>query len=100
MAFRRELKNTEAQTDKLLERIIESDSPAAAPAYEKKIVQLESRKLLLAEKIEQTCRPQQAYEDLFELAMRFLSSPWTIWNSGHFKLRRMVLRLAFVERLG
>jgi len=36
---------------------------------------------------------------MFELAMGFLSSPWKIWSSGQFKLRRMVLSLAFVERI-
>lgn len=46
-ALRKELKDIDNQTDKLLERIIESDSPAVTSAYEKKIVQLERRKLLL-----------------------------------------------------
>lgn len=99
LSLRKELRDIDSQIDRLLERIIESDSPAVTSAYEKKIVQLEQRKLLLSEKIEQSERPTVGYREMFELAMGFLSSPWKIWNSGQFKLRRMVLRLAFVERI-
>lgn len=99
LSLRKELRDIDTQTDKLLERIIESDSPAVTSAYEKKIVQLEQRKLLLSERIEQSERPTVGYREMFELAMGFLSSYWKIWSSGQFKLRRMVLSLAFVERI-
>ena len=39
------------------------------------------------------------YEELFELALAFLSSPWKLWESGQLNLRRTVLRLAFSERI-
>jgi site-specific DNA recombinase len=55
--------------------------------------------LVLAEKLGQIDRPQYTFEDLLELAMRVLSSPWNIWQTGHLNLRRMGLRLAFAERI-
>ena len=97
--LQKEIRELDAQTDKLLERIVETDGVAIVSAYEKKIGQLSARKLVLTEKLDQIGRPQYPFEDLFELAMRFVSSPWNIWNSGQFNLRRMVLRLAFAERI-
>ncbi|WP_312886075.1 recombinase zinc beta ribbon domain-containing protein [Methylorubrum rhodinum] len=97
--LKREMKEVEAQTDRLLARIVETDNPAVVSAYEKKIVEFEGRKLLLAERLASSSRPHHAFEDVFELAMRFLSNPWNIWVSGQLPLRRMVLRLAFAERV-
>ena len=38
-------------------------------------------------------------EEMFEPAMTFLASPWKIWVKGSFEMRRLVLRLAFAERI-
>nr|MBP9233303.1 hypothetical protein [Hyphomonadaceae bacterium] len=42
---------------------------------------------------------KDAYKELFELAMAFLSSPYKLWEKGDFVLKRTVLRLAFSERV-
>lgn len=99
LGLKREAKDIETQVGRLLERVIEADNASVVAAYEKKIAQLESRKLVLAEKLGSGVRPHHAFEDLFELAMRFLANPWNIWNSGQLPLRRIVLRLAFAERV-
>ncbi len=31
--------------------------------------------------------------------MQFLASPWKLWESGQITLRRMVLKLAFIDRI-
>ena len=36
---------------------------------------------------------------MFELALSFLSNPWKLWASGPYHLRRIVLRLAFSDRV-
>lgn len=36
---------------------------------------------------------------MFELAFSFLSNPWKLWVSGQYHLRRVVLRLAFSDRI-
>ena len=94
-----ELEGLDAQLDKLMARIVETDSPAVITAYERKIAALENRKLAVAEQLASTARPRYAFEDLFERALEFLANPWRIWCSGDFALRRLVLRLAFAERL-
>lgn len=60
---------------------------------------LERKKLLAEEKLETSGKPIKSFRELFELAMRFLSNPYKIWENGNFTMRRMVLRMAFVERI-
>ena len=55
--------------------------------------------LLVAEKLENLTPPSGTFENLFELAWRFLSNPWKIWESEVLHLRRLVLRLTFAQQL-
>ena len=68
-------------------------------AYEGRISGLEREKLILAEKAENPGQSVKSYEEMLELCLRFLSSPWKIWTSGEFEMRRLVLKLAFSEPL-
>jgi hypothetical protein len=68
-------------------------------AYERKIADLETRKLLITEKLQNWSKPQYAFDDLFQRAMEFLSSLWNLWKSGQTRFRRPVLCLAFAERV-
>ena len=36
---------------------------------------------------------------MIELALKFLSNPCKLWESGNLTLQKMVLRLAFAEHL-
>jgi site-specific DNA recombinase len=85
------------QVDQMLERVVAADTPVVIRAYETKIAELESQKLVLTEKLEKQSKPQRTFEELFELALWFLSNPWKLWSSGQFHLQRIVLRLAFLE---
>lgn len=97
--LRVQLADLTKQADRLLERIIESDNASVITAYERKIAAIENEKLLVSEKLAEQGKPQHAFDDLFELALRFLSSPWDLWTSGYYHLRRIVLRLAFLDRV-
>ena len=97
--LKREMKEIAALSEKLLERIVETDNPSVITAYEKKIADLETRKLLIMEKLQNWSKPQYAFDDLFQRAMVFLSSPWNLWQTGQLHYRRLVLRLAFAERV-
>ncbi len=89
----------EKQIEQLVDFIVESDSPTAIGAYEKRIAKLEKEKLLLAEKLSNKGAPKHAFEEMFERAMLFLSNPWKLWVSGKFEDKRTVLKLVFAERL-
>jgi hypothetical protein len=67
----------------MLARIVESENPAVIAAYEKKFADLENRKLILSEKPETQGNTHHAFEDMFELALSFLSNPWKLWVSGN-----------------
>ncbi len=68
-------------------------------AYEKRIAGLERQALVLREKSQNASQPKQPFDELFELAIRFLANPWNLWRSGKMEHRNMVLRLTFAERL-
>ncbi|MFQ6549895.1 recombinase family protein [Aestuariibius sp. 2305UL40-4] len=96
---KRQIKAIEKQVDGLMDRIVEANSSSVISAYEAKIDRLETEKLLLTEKLRKTGQPKRSFEEMFELAMAFLASPWKLWASGNLPLQRTVLKLAFAERL-
>ena len=51
------------------------------------------------EKAQNQGKPTHTFDELFELSLQFLSNPHKIWASGHDQLRKLVLRLAFAERI-
>ena len=85
--------------EQLLDRIIESDNTNVIAAYEKKIAKLENQKLVATEKLAKSVAPSRSFENLFELALQFLSNPWKLWVSDRLEDKRTVLRLAFAKRL-
>jgi hypothetical protein len=54
---------------------------------------------VLSEQLKTEVEPRHAFEDMFELALSFLSNPWKLWASGQYHLRRIALRLAFSDRV-
>ena len=92
-------KKVDAQIEQLLDRIVDASSDSVIQAYEKRIAKLENEKLLIAERQVKQTKPRRPFDELFELALSFLSSPWNIWKTGDVDLRRTVLRLAFEERI-
>ncbi|WP_088636192.1 recombinase family protein, partial [Phaeobacter sp. 22II1-1F12B] len=96
---RTEIKKVEKQIDGLVDRIVETDNDRVVKAYEARIAKLEREKIKLEEFIENSGKPKHTFEELFELGLSFLASPWKIWNSGDYPLKRIVLRLAFAVNL-
>ena len=87
------------QINRLLDRIGTTESDSVISAYEKRIAELEKRKLVLAVKQVKAGQRQGTFEELFELAFGFLPSPSKIWALGKLEYQKLVLRLAFVDRL-
>ena len=97
--FQRELAQTDKQITGFLDRIVESSNPSVIAAYEKRIEELETAKLVTAEKLQNAGKKPYTYEEAFEPAVAFLSSPWNIWKNGDLILRRLVLRLTFADKI-
>ena len=98
-SLKREITALEKQIDGLLDRLVDASSPAAVRAYERKIESLEKQKFLKAEKLENDVLPVGGSSSILELCLRFLSSPCIIWKNGDLTLKKMVLRMAFSDRL-
>lgn len=94
---RREAAKLEEKIAALLERIVQSSSDAVIAAYEAHIDKLNRQKLLLREKADNCSHPPKSFDALFELGIRFLSSPSDIWRRGDLAMRKLVVRLAFAE---
>ena len=89
----------EKEIENFLDRIVGASNANVVKAYEAKIEKLEQQRLVLDEKLQGNEHSNGRFEDFIELSLRFLANPWNIWKSGRFTLKRMVLRLAFSERL-
>jgi len=94
-----EARKVESQIAALVDRVVEATSEVVISAYEKRIAELERSKLLLEEKSGNTRQPKGKFEELFELALRFLANPSNLWNSGEFTQQKLVLRLTFADHL-
>ncbi|KXF92281.1 hypothetical protein [Phaeobacter inhibens] len=82
-----------------MDRLVQTSNQSVVAAYENKIAVLEHDKALLSEKATQALPGQRSYEEKLELAVKFITSPWKLWASNNIKLRRLVLKLAFADRL-
>ncbi len=89
----------ERQIEQIVDRIVETDSATAITAYEKRITKLEQEKLITTERLKAGVVPKRTFEEMFELACKFLASPWKLWDSDRLEDKRTVLKLAFSERL-
>ena len=93
------IKQLDKQIDQLLDRIVEASNGSVVSAYEKRVAKLEREKALAEEQLAQSGKPRHTFEESFEHAMRFLASPWIIWENSDLALKKTVLRLAFAEPL-
>ena len=98
-SVKKELDKIEYQTEQLLDRIVEPASPAVISAYEQRITKLEKEKLVYQEKLRNFSKQRHTFEEMFEHSMIFLANPYKIWASSRIELKRIVLKLAFADRL-
>ncbi|MBN7787453.1 recombinase zinc beta ribbon domain-containing protein [Ponticoccus gilvus] len=90
-----QVRTIDSEIGKTLDKIMAANSPTVIAAFERRVEDLERERLLLEEKQARPQAPRLSFEQVFELAMGFLSSPWKIYESGSFALKRMALKLAF-----
>ena len=95
----KEIQQIERKTDQLMDRIVAADSPTLITAYENQIRKLEQTKLRLREEAARHARPLPDFGRTYRTAMEFLGNPWKLWESGGIEDKRLVLRLAFANKL-
>ena len=94
-----QIKEVDDQIQSVVDRIISGGNPTVISAFEQRIAKLEAEKMVLMEKASQAPEPKRGFDELFEHACTFLSNPWKLWESPRLEDKRLVLKLAFSERL-
>lgn len=97
--FKRDITKLEKEIDEFLNRIVNTQTASVINVYEKKIAELEKSKLLAEEKLAQTSTQKGSKTKSLELSLQILSIPWKIWENGTLLNRKMLFRLAFLDRL-
>ncbi len=97
--LRRDVASAEKSIGLLIDRIASASNPKLVAAYESKLIDLESQKALLIEKIDKTAAPLPDFDSTLRTALDFLASPWKLWKNGKIEDRRAVRKLVFTEHL-
>ena len=98
-AFEQDYAKIEQQTQHMLDRIVEANSPKVIQAFEKRIDELEEKKLLLREKIENVATPNKDFDEMYRTSLDYLTNPLKIWRNNGFAEKRAVLKLTFKDRI-
>ena len=98
-AFKQEARNIETEIEKLLERILSASNATVIAAYESKVEELERKRRLIDEKLAVKPPQDDRFAEIIEHAMQFLATPWILWQKDEYALKRLVLRLAFADRI-
>ncbi len=86
-AMKAELSQIDRKVAQLMDRLVETDSDSVIKAYEKRIGDLETERMVIRERIEKCGTPLQTYEETFEHSMMFLANPWNLWEKGRIEHR-------------
>ena len=97
--LRKEIVEVGRKLDQLLDRIADATSDSVVHAYERKIVELEEKKAVLADNIANSGKPIRGFNETYRTAFDFLSNPQKLWHSPRVEDRRAVLKLVFAEKL-
>jgi site-specific DNA recombinase len=99
IAMKKEIADIDRKVAQLLDRIVDAESATVSKAFERKVDELEKRKLILAEKIAGCDTPIRDYDESFRTALSFLANPCNLWTSPRLEDKRAVLKLTFSDHL-
>lgn len=97
--LKKQLSLIDRKVEHLLDRVVDADSADLIDVYEDKIRSLKGEKVVISEKVKNCGRPLESFEDSFRTAMTFFGNPQKLWDSGDIEQRRMLLRMAFSDRI-
>lgn len=87
------------KVEQFLDRVVEADNPVLIQTYETKIRTLQEERTALNEKIKLCGRPLDTFENTFRTAINFLGNPLSLWESECIQQRRLLIRMAFSDRM-
>lgn len=92
-----QLRKLDTTIEQLVDRVVETDSPALVKTYEQRLRTIEAEKAELAEKVASCGRPLRSFDDTFRTAMQFLANPCYLLESDRIEDKRAVLKLTFAS---
>ncbi len=99
-SIQKHMKGVDQQIEALMDRLMVATSGNVICRYEDKIDALERAKSRYQDQIVQMDSPdRRTYEDCLEPALQIVTNPWKLWDSGQIALRRLVLKMAFSNRI-
>jgi len=96
---KRELASIESDIERLVDRTLDTSNATLAKRYEQRLNELETKKMVIAEKQGKIGTPRQSFEETFRTAMAYLSNPLNLWRSERLEDKRAVLKLTFSDQL-
>jgi len=75
------MKELDGEIEQLLKHIVKAKNQSVIGAYENRIAELETKKLLLEEKVSKPIDKTYLQRDFIELALNFLENPRKLWDS-------------------
>ncbi len=98
-AGKRKIASLDKEIDRLLDTITSVSKPSVIARCEDKIDMMEREKTKLTQEMVEMAKPTGSFEEKLEPVLTFLANPFKIWASGKIELRRLVLKLAFADRI-
>ncbi|WP_348764154.1 hypothetical protein, partial [Hyphomonas atlantica] len=98
-AYAAKAKQIEGEIAKVVDRMLDVANPRALKAFEGRIEQLEQEKFVALEKAAKKPAPVRPFSEMFELSLRFLTSPYDCWKSGRPEVQKLVLKLTLNKPL-
>ncbi len=98
-ATKRKTASLEKEIDRLLDTISAVSKRSVISRCEEKIDMLEREKTKLTQEMANITKPKGRFEEKLEPVLTFLANPFRIWDLGDITLRRLVLKLAFSDRI-
>ncbi|MEL6824779.1 MAG: recombinase family protein [Pseudomonadota bacterium] len=97
--YQEQVASADAEIAKLVDRFVDTTNPRLIAAIENRIEEHERVKLAAEQKLAEGGGPLMPIENVIKLSLKYLSAPYTLWESGRSDLQRLVLKLTFAGHL-
>lgn len=98
-AARKKLQTVTRSIERLVDRIMGTESMSVVVTYEKRLQILERERAALEEKLAANRAPTIDFDTGFRTALRFLSNPLILWRSDCLTRHRIALNATFAGKL-
>ncbi|MDO8648819.1 MAG: recombinase family protein [Candidatus Peregrinibacteria bacterium] len=92
----KQIRETDAEIDKLCDRLGRLTGEIIIKKYESRIEQLEEKKNILRRQSSDEKDPRQNFGTAFKYVLRFTENPLALWKTGIFEDQRLVLKLSIL----